>query len=479
VGTLQAAQARLAKAGLPEAMADAHALSGALRSMAAQAPDDVTRAYLSRVSAGLRQDLGSEAFGTAGQLYRAATAEPSRAALGIADQQLLRGALRDTTTRGQLGGLVSRENEALVRALDAQEALTGVVAPKGLANDLRRLELLTAKAEDAVTLDGGPLGRIVPFFAKKAENKVENAIENAVGGAIGGVIGGFPGAATGALVAPILVKRLMKVAGALRGAHLPALSQGAQRAVKSGAAFLGKTTESTTSELVRGQATGSYLSAASRPTERKEQLEQFRERFEAVQQLAMRPDHEAVTEAVDAMARIAPGIEGQAAAEMGQKFAQLFEDMPKPGQSIRGGGWDSLSSKDLQLSRAMWEATTDPLSVFDDLAAGDLDPDKTAYAFKQYPGLKMAAQAGLADILFTQMSEEERADIPEQVLTQVDSLFDMQGALQETRSPAFLATIEQVAQQMAKEQQKAPKRGMLELPSARPTPMARIAAGRA
>jgi hypothetical protein len=32
---------------------------------------------------------------------------------------------------------------------------------------------------------------------------------------------------------------------------------------------------------------------------------------------------------------------------------------------------------------------------------------------------------------------------------------------------------------MAKEQQKAPKRGMLELPSARPTPMARIAAGRA
>lgn len=490
IGALRGAEARLAKAGLPEAMAQGHALSGALRSMAAQAPDDISRAYLSRVASALRQDLGSEAFGTAGQLYRAATAAPGKAATGLADQGLLRSALKNATSRGQLSAVVKRENEALVKALDAQEALTGLAAPKGMTPEMRRLELLAEKAEDAITLDGGPAGRPLAWFGKKAESMVENRLENAIGGAVGGLIGGYPGMAIGSIVGPFMVKGLGKVASGLKSAHLPKLSSRASRVLsgaehaaedateKGLAQFAGKASEGTASEAARHKATGAYLEASKRPTDRGEQIEQYKERFTTLQRLAAQPDNDDVTEAVTAMARIAPGIEGPAAAEMAQKFGQLLEDMPKPGSSIRGPNWDSLSSSDVRLARAMWEATTEPMSVFDDFAAGDIDYDKVQYAWKQYPGLKTAAQAGLTDILFTQMSDEERAAIPEPLLTQLDNLFGMEGGVQDTVKPSFSSTVDMLAAQAA-QQQPPPKKKPLELPTSKPTPTQRIAQGRA
>ena len=84
---------------------------------------------------------------------------------------------------------------------------------------------------------------------------------------------------------------------------------------------------------------------------------------------------------------------------------------------------------------------------------------------------------GLMDILYEQMGEEGRAGMPEQMLTQLDLLFGMNGALQPTISPGFVASIDQISQQMAK-QQKPPGRKPLELPTSEPTAVQRIAGNR-
>ena len=162
---------------------------------------------------------------------------------------------------------------------------------------------------------------------------------------------------------------------------------------------------------------------------------------------------------------------------MQEKLTRLAEEIPRPTRDFRGKAFESMSSSDVRKGIAMWEATVDPLSVFDDFSAGTLDYEKVQYAWKQYPGLKQAAQMGLMDILYEQASEDDRAGMPEAMLTQLDSLFDMKGALQPTRSPTFIAAIDQLAQQQAK-QQKPPGRKPLELPTAEPTAMQRVAGQR-
>jgi len=150
-------------------------------------------------------------------------------------------------------------------------------------------------------------------------------------------------------------------------------------------------------------------------------------------------------------------------------------DMPKPAKTFRGPAFEVLSSNDLRVANAMWEATMAPMSVFDDFESGNVDYDKVQYAWKQYPGLKMASQAGLMDILHSQLDDDGRASVPESMLTQLDYLFDMKGTLQESLDAGFAQRMSQAAAQEAKKgQQKPPPGGMLAMNTAEPTFTERI-----
>jgi hypothetical protein len=150
--------------------------------------------------------------------------------------------------------------------------------------------------------------------------------------------------------------------------------------------------------------------------------------------------------------------------DVGGKMAQLMADIPKPANSIHGKPLETLSRDDLRLANAMWEATTEPMSVFDDLARGQLDPDKAAYAWKQYPGLQKAAQAGVIDVLMS-LPEDKRSTVPEHIITQLDTALGFNGTLQDSNEPAFAARMGQLFQPP----QKPPGGGMLENPKARPS----------
>jgi hypothetical protein len=126
----------------------------------------------------------------------------------------------------------------------------------------------------------------------------------------------------------------------------------------------------------------------------------------------------------------------------------------------------------------MWEATEKPMSVFDDFARGTVDYDKARYAWKQYPGLQRAAQAGFLDAVSSHLSEGERANMPDRMLTQIDFLLGFNGQLQSTVSREFVARIEALNEA---EKEKAPSGGgggALELPAAEETFTQRLANAR-
>ncbi len=160
---------------------------------------------------------------------------------------------------------------------------------------------------------------------------------------------------------------------------------------------------------------------------------------------------------------------------MQEKAANLLRDMPKPAPGSRGNPEQSLSSEDLRIANAYWEATMEPMSVFDDFTSGTMDYDKLQYTWKQYPGLHEAAQMGLMDILHEQMSDGERDAMPDSVVTQLDMLFGMGGTLSPTIERGFSTRIDQAG---AAEQQKPPpppRGAQLSLPSAKPTYTQRLA----
>ena len=157
--------------------------------------------------------------------------------------------------------------------------------------------------------------------------------------------------------------------------------------------------------------------------------------------------------------------------QVGGAMSQLLQDMPKPMPSIHGKVFETLSQDDLRLANAMWEATTEPLSVFNDLADGTLDPDKASYAWKQYPALQKAAQAGVIDVMMG-LPDEKRAELPDTIVTQLDTALGFNGTLQDANAPDF-------AQRMSALYIPAPAKGkpggMMDSPAAEPTFTSRLA----
>ena len=311
---------------------------------------------------------------------------------------------------------------------------------------LSALTDLIGKGEDAVTLDGGPASRVLDWFANRIGDRVVGIAARA-------------GTHQGKIVLEHMKPRLARVVEALE------IGEEAARG--------------TTSEVTRTKAVGSNLEGATAKAATlltfQEQRALLGERLDLLEQV--RNDEDGLNEGLAAVEMMVPGASPSAAADMQERLATLAREIPRPPQTFRGKAFDSLSSQDVRKGNAMWEATVDPLSIFDDFAGGALDYTKVQYAWKQYPGLKQAAQMGLMDILYEQMDEDDRAGMPEAMLTQLDLVFDMKGALQPTIAPSFIQGIDSIAQQIAK-QQPPPGRKPLQLPTAQPTPVGRIAGQR-
>jgi hypothetical protein len=462
--TLRDASSRLMKADLPNAMKDAHELVRALGKASLNATDEATKSFAERAATSLADDMAGEAFGDAGKLYGQLLAGPSKGFTSIGNRELMREALRTMQSRGQLPDLVRGEATAIALANDAAAKLTGQAAPKGIHAELRAAEALMAKAEAAVTLDGGPAGRVFDWFKDKASDKVSGVIGTAVGGAIGGL----PGAMAGNMVANAVKPKIGVVLQLLKTVGKKELPHTVKHVAKD--TFVEKT---------RHAAFDSYLGGHGpkhASLTQKEKHEQYAAREELLQEVASSTEHEGLADGVQAIDRLAPGLGGLASADAQEKLANLSRDLIRPQPNIRGKSHEVLSNEDLRKNNAMWEATVDPLSVYEDLASGALDYDKLNYTWKQYPGLLEASQMALVDIVHSHLDDDERANVPEHILSQIDLAFQMQGGLTKSLDRGFSKRMDMAGQQIAQQQQQKPQpQGQLNLPGAKPTPVQRIA----
>lgn len=152
-----------------------------------------------------------------------------------------------------------------------------------------------------------------------------------------------------------------------------------------------------------------------------------------------------------------------------QKVGKLLQDLPKPKPNPRGKAYESLSRSDLKLAADMWEATFEPMSIFDDFREGVVSYDKVKYVWEQFPGMQLAMQAGVQDFLSVHMNDDEKAGIPDSILTQIDFLLGYRGELQNSLAPGFSLTMSQAGKLPEPEEAPAP------MPTQTPTYTQRVA----
>lgn len=414
---LEGSLARLETADVAGAMAEAHALSRVLSKAGAET-DGRSLALM----------LGDDSFGRAGKLYQQMTAAPSDTLRELADPVKLRDALRTLELRGELSQQIVAEHTSTLAAYEARKALTGEPIPVDVKKQMQAIEALWTRGEESVTLDGSRLGRIVDALDNTTESKVASKV--------------------------------------------PAVPEGQQVQEVAKAAL-----EPIATAVKRGSRTGRAIALgaikAAEQLTPKEQFAQYERRLETLAQATVQPDTDERTAAINQAPSGARVAVTQAAS---QKVATLLKDMPKPKTDIHGTAYDSLSSEDIRLGNAMWEATMEPMSVFQDFARGDLDPDKVAYAWKQYPGLQKVAQLGVLDILQSQMTPEERSAVPDSMLTQLDFMLGFNGGLQGSVSFEFSQRMTQAFEASQKDSAtpSPPNRG-LSLPTSKPTMTQRLA----
>lgn len=412
---------RLETADAPEAMVEAHQAALLLDNAAAQASDDASRAYAQRTALALRDALSSESFGSAGREYAALAKRPSDILENLSDPQKLREALRQTDANGTLPKAINQAQQQIAAAHDAAFKLAGQRRPDGLAKVFKRNEKLADAAEQAVTLDGKPMSRL--FDAANSAGVYHGTTKYL-----------HPTDVGEHTVRDTIDEKIDKIAPAIASAG--GFARRKYRPVASVPASV----------------------AARRAAENPQQV--YDRRIEMLAKTVNNPS------AADGHVYSSIGP------DVGSKMAQLLNDMPKPSKSLMGSVGSQLSRSDLQLANAMWEATTDPLSVFDDFASGDVDYRKVSYAWKQYPGLQAASQAGVLDYLSHDLDDEEREKIPASMLTQLDNLLGFGGRLQTTLQPGFSQRMSQMYQPTPPKGQPG---GMLDTAKSEPTFTERLA----
>ena len=407
------ASAALQKANPGEAMAIGHKLARQLGEVAAGS-DEVTAAFARRQAGALMDELGGEAWGSAGKAYRSmATADSPLAGL---DAKALREALKHADSSRALPGAFAETKEALTAAYAARKQLGGDYADDATRSLWASATKRAEKAHEAVTFDGAPARRILDILSGAGRNIGESYTADLLGMGVGAMIGGVPGM--------ILARALSPVLGDVAAAAFGKSVRGAgQRAGRSFAKQVVKETRDTLREGTKGSIAWQQFT--------------FDEKFD----------------------QLSRAVEGSTLA-----------DLHKPEPNIRGKAWETLSRGDLQKAQAMWEATMEPMSVFSDFSKGNVNYDKVRYAWKQYPGLQQAAQAGLMDIIHTQLDDKGREKISDGMMTQLDNLFGFDGALQPTLDRGFAGRMSQLGASV-RDQGNPPPRGggKLQTPSMQPT----------
>lgn len=422
--SLRRAAQQLERADVPTAMARAHELASWLDVSADLAGDEGTKVFVQNAAREIRTQLGSDAFGEAGRQYRA-LATPVSTLDGLTDQAKLRAALAGLQGHGMLPQALKQAQDQIAMAHDAAAKLAGVPRPKTLAKDLEIGEDIFHAAEEALTLDGKAMERV---FEVSQHVGIHEA------------------------AAPHAKANEMTVADAVDG-ELDRVVPILRNAAGGG----------TPTRYRPGRDAAAVASMA--PLGIEAERERYKTRLETLTRLQSGGED---------MGNL--GEHPLIAADANDKMAALLRDMPKPPSTPLGPmGPDALSSDDLRLANAMWEATTEPLSVVGDLASGYIDPDKVAYAWKQYPGLQRACQAGIVDVLSNDLDDKERSALPENILTQLDSVFGFGGKLQETSDPFFAGRMSEIFTAEHQKRPPPPQGGMLKLPGAEPTFSQRLA----
>ena len=95
---------------------------------------------------------------------------------------------------------------------------------------------------------------------------------------------------------------------------------------------------------------------------------------------------------------------------------------------------EMVSDQELRAQDSLVQATVNPMSVFADFAQGKIDPLKTAFVREMYPQIWAQAQAAAIDSLGRLDKMPSR-----QALTQMDQFLGLEGSLDSSLRPDFLA----------------------------------------
>lgn len=438
---LDTVRREMATGGAVETMTTAHRAAGLLSEFADNAGDEVASNFARRTARDLMGEISSERWGKAGALYRElAPTETSRAA-ALAEASTMRDFLRAVDGKGRLGRVLDEEALQIERAFRARQKLTGEASNTAFRAEIKTMGKRARMAEEAMTIDGGPASTVLEYLQNNAEGIL---VGQAAGALVGHAIGGLPGAAIGYMVANKIRPRISSVVPHLR----PVVKGVARGAPKVGRFAV---------ESAR-KAAPRYLSPA-------EERETYDRRVALLSEVAVNPEASgALRGGLEALPEIPGQAQNDVLRDSGRLMLQLLRDMPKPTRSLMGRAESSMSREDVRRANAMWEATFDPLSIFDDFASGLVDYTKVEYTWKQYPGLKQAAQAGMLDVLQMQLSDDEISGIPHAMLTQIDNLLGFDGRLQPSVAPDFSTRVSAMAQQ-AEAQEAAPRPpGPLKIP---------------
>lgn len=406
----------LETADVADAMAKAHDAARVIVELGETASDEASRNFAQRAAISLQDTLGGEAFGGAGRQYQALVQGPHNALEQLSDPKAVRELLRSTQATGELPRTILDAQQRVAAAYDAAFKLAGMPRPADLGANFKRIHGMFEAAERAVTLDGKPVSALF------------NAAKRA--GVYGAAEAHGPDVSE-TTVSDAIDEKLDKIAPAIRDA-----------------AGVGK--RKFRPENLSVPATGGAVKAMNH------------EDPQALYERRMKQLGGFVADPTS----IPGGVYAQIGADMTGKMAQLLNDMPKPEQSLLGSVGSQLSRSDLELANAMWEATAEPLSVFDDFARGLIDYSKVSYAWKQYPGLQQAAQAGVLDLLMQDMSPKELDKVPSGVISQLDNLLGFGGKLSTTLDHGFSSRMTQMFQP---EPNKPGPGGMLDTPKSNPT----------
>lgn len=473
------------KQGAADAMVRAHNLAREVAVKANTSQNPAVRAFSERVSQDLMSDLGSDVFGSAGELYRKAHVAED-ALEGLSNSSALRDRLRKLNLQGELLEEVRERNGAWELALDARKQLTGK-APKESAKALKELESRVASAESVLTLDGKSTGRVLDFLGTKAGSGAGRATawasselggdivgvrlaDRMVGMAAGGAIGGVPGMALGYLVgnyvAPYInraVRPVLRSMGQVAGRQAARWS--GAKAVEASGKFLGS------GHISTGHAVAANVAQPQpKPRERKtpeQRQEQYKERMELLASFDSEQTPERTAQALTYFYDVSPDTLAGISADTTRRVQQLIADMPRPEPHLGGPAYETLSMQDLQKSEAMWEATMEPMSVFDDFERGIVDYTKVQYVWKQNPGLQEAVRAGFTDAFMNQMDDGTRAYLPPQYLAQIDFLTGANGTLHRTADRGFSMRMSQAFEETKQQRNKKPDPPMSASPMAK------------